>query len=203
MKLILPQTCCGCIKLRAGVIIISTLFLIYGLYYTFFGSLAIANNPSDGISYIYTIIFGSISLGTIYGLVVTWCSNTSRNLKIYSVIVNIIVTILIAKYLAEIIYIIVNRQSYLDDCITSWVNKSSDPKDLCVNSYNITLVTEIIGDLIETIILIYFAMVIASYAVSRKEKEMSKSENNGNGENRPENNENNSSDKEYVKKIDP
>ncbi|CAG8794668.1 35419_t:CDS:2, partial [Gigaspora margarita] len=117
--------------------------------------------------------------------------NTSRNLKIYSVIVNIIVTILIAKYLAEIIYIIVNRQSYLDDCITSWVNKSSDPKDLCVNSYNITLVTEIIGDLIETIILIYFAMVIASYAVSRKEKEMRKSENNGNGENRPENNENN------------
>ncbi|RIB05746.1 hypothetical protein C2G38_2253636 [Gigaspora rosea] len=40
-------------------------------------------------------------------------------------------------------------------------------------------------------------MIIASYAVSRKEKEMRNSENSGNGENRPENNENNSSDKEY------
>ncbi|CAG8750540.1 14489_t:CDS:2, partial [Gigaspora rosea] len=61
-----------------------------------------------------------------------------------------------------------------------WGNNSPDPKDLCVNSYNITLVAEIISDLIETIILIYFAMIIASYAVSRKEKEMRNSENSGN-----------------------
>ncbi|CAG8601621.1 19783_t:CDS:1, partial [Gigaspora rosea] len=77
----------------------------------------------------------------------------ARNLKINSVIVNIIATILITQYLAEIIYTIVNRQSYLDDCLVSWANNSPGPKDLCVNSYNITLVTKIIGNFIETIIL--------------------------------------------------
>ncbi|CAG8641628.1 22801_t:CDS:2 [Dentiscutata erythropus] len=141
--------------------------------------------------------------------------NTSKNLKIYSVIANIIVTILIAQDIADVIYTIVNRQNYLDECLTIWLNSPSnytsfEVNDICANSYNITLVTEIVGDLIRAIILIYFATVIASYAVSRKEKEMRNSGNSENNtgnstENSTENNENVSAEKEkeFVKKLDP
>ncbi|CAG8672408.1 22624_t:CDS:2 [Cetraspora pellucida] len=113
-------------------------------------------------------------------------------------------------HIAEIIYTIVNRQSFLNDCLNDPSNNStytsSDLNDICVNSYNVTLISAVIGALIDAIVLIYYAMVIASYAASRKSKEILISEgnvNNGSGEN-TENNENNvSSEKAYAKKIDP
>ncbi|CAG8797481.1 11253_t:CDS:2, partial [Racocetra persica] len=168
--------------------------------YNYFYALA-----DDGTAYVYTIIYALFSLGAIYGLVAAWCFNTSRNLKLFSIFANVVVTILIAKDIAEIIYTIVNRKNYLNECLSDPSNSSnftsSDLNDLCLNSYNIALISAVIGAIIDTIVLIYFAMIIASYAASRKSKEISGENSTENGS---ENNTNNvSSEKEYTKKLEP
>jgi len=157
--------CCCCIPLANGVVIISVLWLLYGIY-TIVS--AVINLSSDVFvtRYISTIIlYILITLGAAYGLFVLAFAKTYKLLLIYSRIAYFIAAVDVINSLSAIIVYVSYESSYLDLCME--YNSGDD----CYNTYNYALEILIISAVISSIISVYFALVVAAYVEKRKDKE--------------------------------
>ncbi|CAG8635133.1 3681_t:CDS:2, partial [Ambispora leptoticha] len=169
------KSCCCCFKLKTGVVIISILWLFYGLYRAITDLIAFQNRDKHTNNffshvYTYTIIEGILSLfiaiGALYGLFIVSFANKRRQLQNYVTIAWIIVVLQSFLKIANIVIVIAFKNSYMKYC------KDQDyDEDTCMSSYNILLSVEIVQDLLAIIISIYFATVIAAYRTHRFEKE--------------------------------
>ncbi|CAG8605116.1 13946_t:CDS:2 [Ambispora leptoticha] len=171
------KSCCCCLKLKTGVVIISILWILYGIYQATANFLAFQNrnnNTDNFFSYVSTfaIIEGILSLftviGALYGLLVVSFANRIRLFQKYVIIAWIIALIQCSINIAEIIILVSRKNSYIQYCES--INYT---EDMCLSTYNILVPIEIAQDLFMIIISIYFATVVAAYRAHRHEKESS------------------------------
>ncbi|RIA93641.1 hypothetical protein C1645_735408 [Glomus cerebriforme] len=173
-------TCCFCIKLRAGVVIISFIWLIYGIFETVPNSFIIisSNSVQNVYSYIneflipITVFYGLITIGAAFGLFVVTCKNTPKMMLIYSKVAYVIAGAEIISRLLVISLIIMYRSRFFDECTQSIDNVSSRIEfsvDACNQGYIFSLTFSIAFAVVTILSTVYFAMVIASYAYKKKE----------------------------------
>ncbi|GES82195.1 hypothetical protein GLOIN_2v1656378 [Rhizophagus clarus] len=152
------NVCCFCIPLKSGVIIITLLWLVFGIYEIVVDSIRIASpNKEDAFIYvkvqtIASIVFNAlISFGAGFGLFVLTYANTA--------------TITWTVFKTEI----------LKSCIRSipaTVFASDDEKNsVCNDGWRDFLGSIIMIAVISILLSLYFAIVISSYAKKRNEKE--------------------------------
>ncbi|KAG9288687.1 hypothetical protein G9A89_004306 [Geosiphon pyriformis] len=156
------STCCCCINLKSGVVLISLFMMMYSFTFGilgFIGFFANRNKTSTNLenlnadlSLISGIFHGISSLGFLYGLFVICFTNTHRLLRPYVTFtyLNIVIDLIIGIFAV----ILCNRLS--DDCIYSSLAGLS---------------AYIVFTILTTLLLVYFSLVIASYANSCHEKE--------------------------------
>ncbi|RIA87852.1 hypothetical protein C1645_776369 [Glomus cerebriforme] len=173
-----PQvsTCCCCVPLKAGAVIVTLFWLVFGIYVTVRNSLAIASFEftfkfNEIQSILVIVLDGLISMGAAFGLFVLTCANTSKMLSIYSMIANGIVGINIVNYTIAIIIAVVYKSAILNACIADSTTINGDIKAECNDGYNYIVSTIILNAIITTILSVYFSIVISSYAQKRKGKE--------------------------------
>ncbi|GES82191.1 hypothetical protein GLOIN_2v1879797 [Rhizophagus clarus] len=147
------NNCCGCIPLKSGIVIITLLWLIYGVY----GTVVNARYISAYKKYIAAIIIhGFVALGAAFGLYILAFEDTFKMLIIYSKITLFITAVVIIDNLTAIISIV----SY------------DSPKE-CAYQYgnyggcDMLIVITIISILLS----VYFSIIILVYARRRKSKE--------------------------------
>jgi uncharacterized membrane protein/cbb3-type cytochrome oxidase subunit 3 len=174
--------CCFCIKLKAGVVIISLLWLIEGTFGTVNNILILTSSNKEISVYDYvsvftipiTIIHGLITIGAIFGLYVLTCAPTSKMLLIYSKVAYCIAGIESIFRILIIIVIVIYKSAFLEDCTNSIENISSRVEyssDACNQGYVYSLTFAIAFGVVVILLSLYFAMVISAYAHKRKEKE--------------------------------
>ncbi|RIA87854.1 hypothetical protein C1645_776377 [Glomus cerebriforme] len=153
----MTSQCCYCIPLKAGVVFISLLWLIYGIYgiisnVMYFASPEyvelVRKNFEIFNGYIITaiILYGLVIIGSAFGLFVITFANTTRMLLIYSKIAYGILTIEIISRIISFVIIIL----YASPVLLTYV---------------------IVGGVFTIAISIHFSMVISSYAHRRGKKE--------------------------------
>ncbi|GES82190.1 hypothetical protein GLOIN_2v1879797 [Rhizophagus clarus] len=97
------NNCCGCIPLKSGIVIITLLWLIYGVY----GTVVNARYISAYKKYIAAIIIhGFVALGAAFGLYILAFEDTFKMLIIYSKITLFITAVVIIDNLTAIISIV-------------------------------------------------------------------------------------------------
>ncbi|CAG8625786.1 13336_t:CDS:2 [Ambispora leptoticha] len=165
------KTCCCCINLKTGVIIISILWLVYGLYEAISYFIAFGNTNTDSFySYLSTftlitgIMFSLTVIGALYGLIVV---SFAKITQAYVTIAWSIALRYIINNITEIILFISFKDSYLSYC----EDLEEYSEDTCTAAYNNVLLFAIIIDVITIIISIYFATVVAAYRAQQVEKD--------------------------------
>ncbi|RGB41034.1 hypothetical protein C1646_739296 [Rhizophagus diaphanus] len=172
------NTCCFCIPLKSGVIVITLLWLIFGIYAIINSSLSIAS-PDKENAFIYvkveniaSIVFNAlITFGAAFGLYVLTYANMPRMLSIYSKIAYFIVGINVISHILTSVVFIVFKADILKSCAELIANISTRA---CNEGYDDFLKSIIMSAVISTLISVYFAIVIASYAQKKNEKEKEK-----------------------------
>ncbi|GBC15796.1 uncharacterized protein OCT59_027666 [Rhizophagus irregularis] len=175
------NNCCFCIPLKSGVIIITLLWLIFGIYAIIDSSLGIATpNKVNAliyfkVQYIASIVFNAlITFGAAFGLYVLTYANIPRMLSIYAKIAYVIVGINVISHILTAVVSVVFKADILKLCaelnanIIASVNEKSGA---CNEEYDDFLKSIIMSAVVSTLISVYFAIVIASYAQRRNEKE--------------------------------
>ncbi|CAG8530190.1 11087_t:CDS:2 [Ambispora leptoticha] len=164
------KTCCCCINLKAGVVIISILWLVFGLYEAIADIMAYRSTDTNNFySYIYTftLITGIMALftviGALYGLIVVSFAKITQT---YVIIAWLIAARYIINSIAEIILLLSLKDSFLSYC-----DLDGYSEDTCLSTYNNVLLIAIIEDILIIIISIYFATVVAAYRAHRVEKD--------------------------------
>ncbi|GBB84387.1 hypothetical protein RclHR1_00110020 [Rhizophagus clarus] len=175
--------CCCCIPLKAGVIIISLLWLLGGLFYTVFGAASIKLSEQDIKIYgqepqfsstqystvvtfaiIMVVVYAFIALGAAFGLYAAIFSKKYKMLKIYSTIGYIIAGIQVLFSIASIIRTIISKsicENYPAEGL--YIN--------CNQLYTFYLPFYIIFGIFIILLSVYFSLVISAYARRRKAKE--------------------------------
>ncbi|UZO07037.1 uncharacterized protein OCT59_027341 [Rhizophagus irregularis] len=135
------NNCCCCIPLKAGVLIITLLWLCYGIY-----SCAILIR-----TVIQIVLYALTTLGAAFGLYVLTCANTYKNLRIYSGIVIL---------------------STLHDILSNFIVTIIEVSDSSCLFYKCDfLPVSIAISIFASLLSIYFAIVVYTYAQRRKSKE--------------------------------
>ncbi|CAG8633807.1 16618_t:CDS:2, partial [Dentiscutata heterogama] len=127
--------------------------------------LSIVKGNDDAGSILILVIDTLLLPIVIFGFFVCCCARTAYLLRIYSKLYYIFTATEILVTIVAIILFIVNKSSYVNDCINR--NKhngllSKDPVGDCENEFKIVE---------SLLIIIHFALVIEAYATSRKDKE--------------------------------
>ncbi|RIA92694.1 hypothetical protein C1645_764361 [Glomus cerebriforme] len=170
--------CCFCVPLKAGVVIISSLWLIYGIFQSVSNALYITS-PNQGTNVFRYIIpctlsmvifYGLITIGALFGLFVVTFTNTYRMLSIYSKVANCIVGIDIISHFVTIVVIVLYRSTILEKCLGPG-SITSTRIDACDGEYTSVLTLSIAVTVISVLSSVYFAIVISAYAHKRKKKE--------------------------------
>ncbi|GBB84391.1 hypothetical protein RclHR1_00110024 [Rhizophagus clarus] len=173
--------CCSCIPLKAGVVIASSLWLIYGIFQTVSNILYLIS-PNEGTNlYRYisvctfsTIIFyGFITIGALFGLFVVAFSNTYKMMSIYSKIARGIVGFDIISHIVTIVVIVMYKSSILDKC----VGPNDIDSDACNQTYTSALTLSIAVAVVSIPLSVYFSIIISAYAHKRKKKENPETDN--------------------------
>ncbi|CAB4414085.1 unnamed protein product [Rhizophagus irregularis] len=175
------NNCCFCIPLKSGVIIITLLWLIFGIYAIINSSLSIAS-PDKENAFIYvkvqniaSIVFNAlITFGAAFGLYVLTYANIPRMLSIYAKISYVIVGINVISHILTSVVFIVFKADILKSCAELIANISASGNEksrACNEGYDDFLKSIIMSAVVSTLISVYFAIVIASYAQRRNEKE--------------------------------
>ncbi|GES97992.1 hypothetical protein GLOIN_2v1836009 [Rhizophagus clarus] len=156
--------CCCCIPLRAGVIIISIIWLLVGAYQTIRGIINLVSLPGT-----------DVTIGAAFGLFVVICANKSRMLLIYSKIAYCIAAIQIISNILDIIAIALFNKEMEKICqeFSSFQSNNS-----CSTINKASLAYGIIITIIVAIFVIYFAIVISAYAHRKRENEDANKDNN-------------------------
>ncbi|CAG8505406.1 2695_t:CDS:2 [Ambispora leptoticha] len=145
--------CCGCIPLKAGVVIISLLWLAASIYNTFtYFSIFNKNGESSKNFWgcighwvlVYAILEIIIALSTFYGLIVVITRRKIKSLSYYVIISWVILTIVIALGIANIILVTVLKQHFLDYCD----NGGTYTLDECNSAYDVLLPSTVTGAII-------------------------------------------------------
>jgi len=171
-----PQVtnCCCCIPLKNGAVIITLIWLIYGIYETVDNSLSIATpaeeNAFNYITISTIVLYGLMSIGAAFGLFVLTCANISKMLLIYSYITYGIVVINIVSYMEAIIVSAAFKSEILDACVVANLSDDQGSED-CNDAYNNFITSLIVSAVATTILSVYFSIVIISYTKRRNEKE--------------------------------
>ncbi|CAB4491603.1 hypothetical protein RhiirA5_497012 [Rhizophagus irregularis] len=170
--------CCSCIPLKSGVVIASSLWLIYGIFQTVSNVLYLIS-PNEGINFykyisactFSTIIFyGLITLGALFGLFVVSLANTYKMMSIYSKIARGIVGLDIISHIVTVVVTVLYKSSMLDDCIGPG-DITSSRADACNKTYTSLLTLSIAITAISIPLSVYFSIIISAYAYKRKKKE--------------------------------
>ncbi|RIB20920.1 hypothetical protein C2G38_2079596 [Gigaspora rosea] len=157
--------CCGCVPLRGGVIFI-TIFSLVGLTYIVLTDVLYVLSNDYSIGRIVDLIISALFLPVIiFGLFVTCFEKKSYLLRIYSILYNAFAVIEILDSLVSIILIIAYRNTIVSDCYASNLNVN------CDREYNRLEAQVILVNVLVILFMIHFALVIAAYAVRRKNKE--------------------------------
>ncbi|CAG8484440.1 13545_t:CDS:2 [Dentiscutata erythropus] len=99
-------------------------------------------------------------------------------LRTYSILYNIFVGLVIFHTVAEIISMFISKNTIVNDCISggqSSGSPSSNSAGDCEKSFWIIAIIISSINILIIFMVIHFALVVASYAASRKEKEMKSS----------------------------
>ncbi|RGB41035.1 hypothetical protein C1646_686323 [Rhizophagus diaphanus] len=159
----MTSQCCYCVPLKAGVVIVSFIWLIYGIYMVISNAINLNDpekydpdlrNVSAFHMYSITIIvlYGLMVMGAIFGLFTITLANTSNMLFIYAKIAYAILAIEILSSIMGFIVIILFSSPIL---LTYLV---------IVAVFSIT-------------ISVHFAMVISAYAHRKERKETATNDN--------------------------
>uniref|UniRef100_A0A1D1Y7P6 Lysosomal-associated transmembrane protein 4A n=1 Tax=Anthurium amnicola TaxID=1678845 RepID=A0A1D1Y7P6_9ARAE len=178
--------CCCCVPLKTGVVIITILWLLFGIYEIVTNTLELAT-PTKENSFTYikvvdiaAIIFsGLITIGAAFGLFVFIFANTSRMLLIYSKIAYGIVAINIADYILSLIVAIVLKSEVMEHCKQFLFNRIPDNEknNACSDNYNDIITSIVMSAVVTTLFLVYFAIVITAY-VENKQNDNNNDNNN-------------------------
>ncbi|GES98001.1 hypothetical protein GLOIN_2v1689810 [Rhizophagus clarus] len=165
--------CCFCIPLKAGVIIISLLWLLGGLS---FAVLLVTNirinrqeaqiapeDYSDVVTFAISmvVIYAFISLGAAFGLYAVIFSKKYKMLKFYSTIGYIITGIQVLFSITSIIYLIIFKK-----ICENYSKGSSTCNQLYF--FNLLLSLSVIYGICMILLSVYFSLVISAYARRRK-----------------------------------
>ncbi|GBB84394.1 hypothetical protein RclHR1_00110027 [Rhizophagus clarus] len=182
--------CCCCIPLRAGVIIISIIWLLVGAYQTIRGIINLVSLPGTDGNGIFSVglfqnlrafiiitivLYALVTIGAAFGLFVVICANKSRMLLIYSKIAYCIAAIQIISNILDIIAIALFNKEMEKICqeFSSFQSNNS-----CSTINKASLAYGIIITIIVAIFVIYFAIVISAYAHRKRENEDANKDNN-------------------------
>ncbi|CAG8533031.1 13118_t:CDS:2 [Dentiscutata erythropus] len=136
--------------------------------------LSIVNGNHDGGTILILVIDTLLLPIIIFGFFICCCARTAYLLRIYSMLYYIFTATEILVTIIAIILFIVNKSSYVNDCINRNKNNGilgKDPVGDCENEFKIVESLLIIVCPLYIIVAIHFALVIAAYAASRKDKE--------------------------------
>ncbi|RIA87851.1 hypothetical protein C1645_776368 [Glomus cerebriforme] len=168
--------CCVCIPLSNGVVIITLLWLAYGLYVTIVSGLNISSTAVGTANLANMILYLFISIGATFGLYVLSFARTYKLLRIYSKIAYFILAVDIVSNLATVIIFIMSREAIIDLCTAASMDffsyySNAEIISECTSKYNSALAGVIALAVISNILSVYFAIVISSYVQRKKEKE--------------------------------
>ncbi|KAF0555797.1 hypothetical protein F8M41_016788 [Gigaspora margarita] len=170
--------CCCCIPLKAGVIIITLLWLFTSIISAIADVAVIKNTEQlyDKRYYVVDLVASAITfLITTFGLFVTCCAKSSTIIKIYAVLFAILVVIQIAHLIYMCIFIATYHDSYMSTCLST-IKSSNSTDDItgsnaCNAEFKKFAAPWVIGYVLAAILSIYFAFVINRYAKHCKSNE--------------------------------
>ncbi|KAG9303910.1 hypothetical protein G9A89_005820 [Geosiphon pyriformis] len=172
-------TCCFGIRLKPGVLAISTVCLLYSLAICILHFLyTAAYKSSKDNAYNYPIAIGHlfIALISIYGIFIVGFKETTFRLKMYSYLSYVIVFLLVTMNVTDIIIHSVYKDTFLEKCHGASINKQGNEiymneMSICKRAYNVTLPIWIVIKILGSILSIYFSFVITSYVARRQKLE--------------------------------
>lgn len=175
--------CCGCVRLKAGVLIISILWLIDGLIGSLSNIFVLASREitditdlvtdsiryNRGFSILPAILYILITFGAVFGLFAITRS-THKWLFNYSKVAYGIAGAEIVVHVYMIILIIVHRSSIMEECERYIETTSPEFGYACAQGYNYSLTFNIAYAIVVILLSVYFAMVVSAYARKIREE---------------------------------
>jgi len=174
---------CYCISLKFGFIILSSLFFIGGTIATVKYSLDITIGENlfryaKGSTVSLAALYSFLAVGGLFGLFIVTCMNTSKMLSDYSKLEFGFIGLNIFFHIKSIIEIVLCKSAIITECVKSIYNKNDRDShqiehliDVCNEKYDDGLIIIISLGVISILLLVYFCMVIISYAQQRKDDE--------------------------------
>ncbi|CAB4479251.1 hypothetical protein RhiirA5_502138 [Rhizophagus irregularis] len=159
----MTSQCCFCVPLKAGVVIVSLIWLIYGIYMVISNAINLNDpekydpdlrnvNAFQMYSITIIVLYGLMTIGAIFGLFTITLANTSNMLFIYTKIAYVILAIeIISSVMGFIVIILFSSPILLTYLVI-----------LAVFSITIS---------------VHFVMVISAYAHRRERKETATNDN--------------------------
>ncbi|CAG8466866.1 14309_t:CDS:2 [Ambispora leptoticha] len=161
-------TCCICINLRTGVLLISIIWMLYGLLFSIVHLLytkALKKSTNDAYNYPAAILYLFIIVASIYGIIVVAFAESIGRLKIHAILTYVIATLITIMSITEITVYTLFKTTFLQDCT------ESNPSNVCEKAYNLVLQIIITTKIIAAVLSIYFLLVVNSYVVRRRKIE--------------------------------
>ncbi|CAG8470951.1 13978_t:CDS:2 [Funneliformis mosseae] len=163
--------CCGCVRLKAGALIISILWLIDGLIGSLSNIFVLASKEiidftdlvtdssryNRGFSILPAILYLLIAFGAVFGLFAITLAYGIAGAEI-----------VVHAYM--IILIIVHRSSIMKECERYIETTSPEFGYACPQGYNYTLTFNIAYAIVVILLSVYFAMVVSAYARKTREE---------------------------------
>jgi hypothetical protein len=163
----ITRCCCCCIKLRPGVIIINTLWTLYGIY-------AIYSYSSDAVKYSVwgnSIVNLAISMAIIYSiltllslsLLIMVSTNKIKNFIVFKSLAYTVALFYGTIELVPMSIFFANRDAFNSMCEANFNYTSIECKSLI----NRIIIAYIIGLVILAVFSFYFALVIRAFVLKR------------------------------------
>ncbi|CAI2168056.1 13127_t:CDS:2 [Funneliformis geosporum] len=176
------NNCCGCVRLKAGVLILSILWLIEGLLYSVTSILSLISRDyidftdmpdsfhhNRSFFILPAVVYVLITIGAVFGLIaVTRVS--IQWLPKYSKVAYGIAGAEVVVHVYLIILTIVQKTSIIEEC-ENYI-KATNPQFgyACNQGYNYGLTFSIAYAVVVILLSMYFALVVSAYSYKAREE---------------------------------
>ncbi|KAF0555796.1 hypothetical protein F8M41_016787 [Gigaspora margarita] len=170
--------CCCCVPLRGGVISITILSLGWLAYTVVIDILSLVSG-NNTVGLIVDLVISSLFLLIfIFGFIISCFTKDAKLLRIYAILYDVFVAIIIFDSITNIIAILASKSTSVNNCISGGGQSNVSPSNNnnsaseCEKRYWLFAAILIVFNLLIIFLVIHFALVISAYAANRKAKEM-------------------------------